>query len=208
MVEIRYTLLADGSSDRALIPILTWLLQQYYPDCAIQSEWADLGRLRKKPDSLVKRIEWSSDLYPCDVLFIHRDAEKEPRESRVIEIKRAIAKTTLRPLPTTISVIPVRMQEAWLLFDVAAIRKAASNPHGKEPLDIPPLKKLEQLADPKKTLYELLRKASGFSGRRLARFHSAFYAPRVSEFIASFAPLRGLTAFRALEADIEALITE
>ena len=29
MQELRYTLLADGSSDRALLPILTWLLRQY-----------------------------------------------------------------------------------------------------------------------------------------------------------------------------------
>lgn len=28
MNELRYTLLSDGPSDRALLPILTWLLRQ------------------------------------------------------------------------------------------------------------------------------------------------------------------------------------
>ncbi len=28
MSELRYTLLADGSSDRALLPMLTWALRQ------------------------------------------------------------------------------------------------------------------------------------------------------------------------------------
>jgi len=45
MSSIRYTLLTDGSSDRALIPILNWLLRQHLLNHEIQSEWADLSRL-------------------------------------------------------------------------------------------------------------------------------------------------------------------
>ena len=36
MQTLRYTLLADGSSDRALLPILTWLLRQYCGAIPIQ----------------------------------------------------------------------------------------------------------------------------------------------------------------------------
>ena len=75
MRELRYTLVSDGSSDRALLPILSWLLIEHRVLCPIQAEWADLGRLRNPPKTLASRIEWSLDLYPCDMLFVHRDAE-------------------------------------------------------------------------------------------------------------------------------------
>ncbi|MEH2437636.1 MAG: hypothetical protein V7K25_25980 [Nostoc sp.] len=42
MKELCYTLLSDGSSDKALMPILTWLLREHQVECAIQSNWADL----------------------------------------------------------------------------------------------------------------------------------------------------------------------
>jgi hypothetical protein len=38
MRELRYTLLSDGSSDRALLPVLTWLLHEHTFEFAIQSE--------------------------------------------------------------------------------------------------------------------------------------------------------------------------
>ena len=56
MKEIRYTLLSDGSSDKALLPILSWLLYQHCPEYAIQSQWADLGRLPKPPKQLPEKI--------------------------------------------------------------------------------------------------------------------------------------------------------
>jgi hypothetical protein len=46
MKEIRYTLITDGSSDRALMPILTWLLIELGVKIAIQPTWADFTRLR------------------------------------------------------------------------------------------------------------------------------------------------------------------
>ena len=87
MRELRYTLTTDGSSDAALLPILTWLLRTNGVSCAIQPEWAD-SRQSRQPNKrkLVNRIRWSLDLYPCDLLFVHRDAEREPRTKRVDEI--------------------------------------------------------------------------------------------------------------------------
>jgi len=66
MKELCYTLLSDGSSDKALMPILTWLLRKYQVECAIQSNWADLRRLPKPPKTLLPRIISSLELYPCD----------------------------------------------------------------------------------------------------------------------------------------------
>jgi hypothetical protein len=47
MMELHYTLISDGSSDRALIPILNWLLKIHLNDWAIQPQWADLRGLDK-----------------------------------------------------------------------------------------------------------------------------------------------------------------
>ena len=61
MKDLRYTLLSDGSSDQALIPILTWLLQKLGVRSAIQPAWADLRRLRKPPNRLksVSELPWN-----------------------------------------------------------------------------------------------------------------------------------------------------
>jgi len=94
------------------------------------------------------------------------------------------------------------MQEAWLLFDEPAIRTAAGNPNGRDHLDLPRLQHLEGLPDPKEVLYELLRTASGLSGRRRKKLPVSQLAQRVSDFIDDFAPLRTLPAFTALEVEI------
>jgi len=134
MTELRYTLLADGSSDRALLPILSWTLQQQGVSSAIQATWADLGRLRHRPRTLSERIIAALELYPCDLLFVHRDAEREPFENRHTEIERALLEVARQEvsLPSAVCVIPVRMHEAWLLFNEWAIRMAAGNPRGRQ----------------------------------------------------------------------------
>jgi hypothetical protein len=95
------------------------------------------------------------------------------------------------------------MMEAWLLFDAAAIRLAADNPHGQVRLNLPRLRELEQLVDPKKRLEELLCAASEKSGRRLEQFKRdiAGRVHRVAEVIDDFSPLRVLNAFREFEAE-------
>jgi hypothetical protein len=209
MKELRYTLLCDGSSDIALMPALTWLLREHQVECAIQPQWADLRRLPNPPRELIKKIKDSLELYPCDLLFIHRDAERESREVRTNEIYQAVVKAAqLIAVPPQICVIPVRMQEAWLLFNEAALRMAAGNPNGRQLLSLPEIIKLEQLPDPKNKLYELLREASGLQGRRRKQFPVKVRARRVAEFITNFAPLRALPAFNALEADIAKVIEE
>src|SRR5438067_10442591 len=140
MLELSYTLLGEGPSDRALIPILDWLFGQHLPDCAIQSAWADLGRLPQPPRLLAERISESLELYPCQVLFVHRDADREGHAARVEEVRRAAAMHLPHPV---VAVVPVRMLEAWLLCDELALRRAAGNPNGRQPLELPPANQLE-----------------------------------------------------------------
>ena len=133
MKDLSYTLVSDGSSDIALLPILNWLLIKNGVKLAIQPVWADLRRLRQPPRTLPERIRYGIELYPCDLLFVHRDAENQDREARLQEINNAVTELSqTRPhtapvVPSYICVIPVRMTEAWLLIDQAAIKRAAGN---------------------------------------------------------------------------------
>jgi len=211
MNELRYTLLSDGSSDRALLPILTWLLQQNGVTRAIQPAWADLRQLPRSPKHLDERIRVSIELYPCDLLFVHRDAERTPLATRVDEILQALSRVSTRsqsPLPHAVCVVPVRMQEAWLLFDDVALRGAAGNPNGKQPLNLPRLNAVESLPDPKRHLMQLLQHASGLSGRRRDSFDAAQAARRLTTLVADFSPLRELSAFQRVEADVANVVQE
>ena len=63
------------------------------------------------------------DLYPCQILFIHRDADKESWENRCTEIEWAVqAARGAGSLPRHVRVVPVRMTEAWMLADERALR--------------------------------------------------------------------------------------
>jgi len=211
MKSLCYTLLSDGTSDKAFLPILDWLLKKHGFEGAINSQWADLARLRHKPKLLSDRIIKSLELYPCDVLFVHRDAEKQPRCDRVKEIKEALGKVnTTVIVPPVVCVIPVRMLEAWLLFDEIAIRKAADNPSGKSSLGLPRLRDVEDLPDPKDILCQVLRQASGFTGRRLKQFKETEREKiqRLAQLIEDFSPLSSLSAFQSLEQELEEVIAQ
>jgi hypothetical protein len=205
MSTLRYTLLTDGSSDRALIPIVNWLLRKHLTNYEIQSEWADLSRLPAPPKDLSKRVESAVNLYPCDVLFIHRDAEACELDRRVQEIEAELSDITELRVPV-VKVIPVRMTEAWLLFDEGAIRIAASNPNGSVGLELPNIKNTENISDPKALLHNALKQASQLSGRRLKRFNPHSCVCRISELIDDFSPLRTLPAFCALEDELQSFI--
>ena len=198
MKELTYSLLADGSSDKALLYPLTWLLRQLLPGTAINALWADLRGLPEKPKDLSDRIVRTIQAYPCQLLFIHRDAEKDSLELRKAEIHAAISQLCDVPHPI-VCVVPVRMMEAWFLFSEEAIRLSAGNDSGVIELCLPKLAAIEDLADPKELLYSLLRTASELKGRRLQKFRPPACVHRLAECIDDFAPLRQLAAFQDAE---------
>ena len=201
MTAIRFVLLSDGSSDRALLPVLKWVLTQHPQVASIEGEWSDPRMLPPQRRQLHERIRHALEAYEeCNLLFIHRDAEKDPPETRHAEIRAALEKAQVKH--AAVGVVPVRMQEAWLLFDEMAVRRAAGNPNGSTGLSIPQLSELERLADPKECLHELLRTASGLRGRKLKTFDPHKAAHLVADRIEDFSPLRRLPAFRCLEQDV------
>jgi len=208
MNELRYTLLADGPGDRALMPILTWLLHQHLPNWAIQPQWADLGRFPSLSNVLHQKIKMTVDLYQCDLLFVHRDAETISLNDRLVEVSAAVeeARQSTR-LPPCVGVVPVRMTEAWLLFDTDAIREAAGNPNGTTHLNLPILTRLEDVPDPKTILHNLILEATELGTRRKRHFKVKGAVQRIPEYIEDFSPLRELRAFSNLEEEITRTIT-
>jgi hypothetical protein len=192
-------LVTDGSSDAVLRHPIVWLIKQHLKSAEIQFHFADLRAVREPPTTLAKKLRCAVDLYPCDLLFVHRDAEREEPQNRRDEICRAAAKAGLDV--AKVCVVPVRMTEAWLLFNATAVRRAAGNPNGCSELAVPAASP-ETIVDPKELLHGALRAACGLTGRRLKRFNTSQAVHRIAENIDDFSPLRKLVAFGALEAEL------
>lgn len=196
MTLLRYTLLSDGSSDAALLPIIDWVIASHRPDIGVIGQAAD--RLDTLDRSLSKRIPAAISIYPCDILFIHRDAEADPLSDRLNEITSAVEQLQVSYVP----IIPIRMTEAWLLSDESAIRSAAENKNGTMELALPAKKTWENLVDPKRVLFDALTKASGKNGRALAKFNPHRQRHLVAQRTSEFVGLRGMKSFDSFEAHI------
>jgi hypothetical protein len=200
--RIRATLIGDGTSDRVLVHVLRWILAELHT--ASEIHYADLGILSIVPSGIRDRARAALKLFPADLLFVHRDAETAPPSHRHEEISRALADEGLRFVP----IVPVRMTEAWFLFDEASIRMAAGNPHGMNPLELPPLHRVEAVQNPKLVLQAALLEASGLPTRRRSKFRVSQAFHRLAELIENYGALRALTAFVELEAAIRAVLAE
>lgn len=182
--------------------MLRWLFSSVGYSGPLDLDWADLGRHPKPLRRLPERIHTAVELYPCEILFIHRDAETATHRVRKQELATAIQKASLDEPTPAVFVVPVRMTEAWLLFDEPALRFAAGRPSGRHALNMPKLQNLEGLADPKSALHRLLVEASGTTGRRRRRFPVHERVHRMAALIEDFTPLRALSAFGELEHDL------
>jgi hypothetical protein len=180
------------------VPIIRWLLLEHLPggwDVQVQ-----VAHVRAIP--LQERVRDALAKYPCELLFVHRDAEGASPKKRHAEVATAVGLLE-RPI-RYVAVIPVRMTEAWLLADERALRAAADNPRGSTDLGLPPARSLERLADPKAILEQALRTASEARGRHLSRFRRDINrrVQRVAE-LADPRLLRALPSFCKLEADVQ-----
>ncbi|RME22428.1 MAG: hypothetical protein D6798_15770 [Deltaproteobacteria bacterium] len=186
-------LLGEGSSDRVLLPVLRWVLERATPaECWLA--WVDTSLFTTGP-KLADKVRGALTVHPCRLLFVHRDADNQPPERRFDEIRLAAGSQP------HVAIVPIRTTEAWLLIDEAAIRAAAGRVSGREPLGLPALSRIEQVADPKRVLRDALMTAHGATGRRARRFHPADARMRLADLVDDWSPLRQLSACRRLEAD-------
>lgn len=210
MIHLTGTLVADGSSDRLLKPILEWLLSQHLlPGSAINIQVPDWGRFPRPVSTLPAKLLAAKEFFTADVYFIHRDAEKKATwQERGAEIDASVRRVDAGL--TYVRIVPVQMTETWLLHNEKAIREVAENEDGRGRLALPPVKKLESLPDAKMYLLGILREVSGLTGRRLKKFeaHERRRLHRLADLQQEqgFAVLRALPAFQELEQEIQNLI--
>ncbi len=198
MKRVTATLVTDGSSDRLLAPLIE-LLFSAHTELAYQVNFAE--GLPPVSGGLRARIETALNLFPCDFLFVHRDAEGLEATVRQAEIEGNWP--NIQHGPILICVIPVRMSEAWLLVNETPIRAAVGNPNGITALNLPAVKDIESLPDPKGVLFAALQTASELNSNRKRRFNPHQFRHRVSELTNDIAPLRRLGSFQHLEAQVK-----
>lgn len=214
MNEIKYTFLSDGRSDKALMNIIDWLFSQLLPQVPVQKQFADFSFIPKPPpnDRLDLRILKALELYPCDIVFVHRDAESsrlDDFQSRLTQIQESYELTNqYGAISKLVKVVPIRMMEAWLLIDEYAIKMASGNRNNRMDLNLPSVTRLETIPDPKKMLDDLIKGASGLHSRRLDKLNVREAVHRVAENIDDFSRLRQLSAFNRFENELIRVLEE
>lgn len=198
MKRVTATLVTDGSSDKLLAPLIE-LLFSAHTELPYQVNCAE--GLPPLSSGLSARIDSALELFPCDFLFVHRDAEGVEATVRQQEIETNWPDS--QQTATLICVVPVRMTEAWLIANEVPIRAAVGNPNGTNSLGLPTVKDIESLPDPKQILFAALKAASGLNASRKRRFKPHQFRHRVSELTDDLAPLRKLSSFRHLEAQVQ-----
>lgn len=183
-------LIADGSSDRALIPLIKLLLIEH-----LQTPFEEPQLIQSDKPDLASKIEDALDKFAVDILFIHRDAENEDYQHREAEIHRVVP---IEQIDSVVCVVPIKMTETWLLTDPAVIRCAVGNPNSAVALPLPNLAKLEA-CQAKEVLFQVLTIASEFGAQRRRKFKPEKYRHRVAELTSDLKLLRRIPSFKRFE---------
>lgn len=184
--QLTWSVVADGGTDRLLVPIIQWAIHRLDPDVEILEP-----EFRKRHGSVVDFLGG----YESGVMlvFVHRDSENLSLQQRLREFEAVTQ-------PNVVPVVPVQMSEAWILFDGAAVAKAAGSPASR--VSVPAIAEIEGISNPKERLDQLLFRAAGSpTGRRGRNFKRSIVDRRVSvaEYVSDYAPLGHLSAFRRFQ---------
>ncbi len=201
-MSIQYTLCSEGPSDKVLIRHIDWALERL-TDYPFSGEWADPFIFPRQDRDVATRVAQAVALYPCNLLFLHRDGDTDGYAVRKEEVREGLRLAGIA-VPN-VAVVPVRMTESWLLFDERAIRIAAGRPRGVEALPLPRVRDVERQANPKRAFEDCLSHASGCSGRKLENFRRKIPSLRyrVAELTEDFSPLLVVPSFQNFYRDLE-----
>jgi hypothetical protein len=199
MTIVTTGLIADGTSDRALIPLLKLLLKEH-----LLLPFEEPQLIKGEQNDLASKVRYALDKFSLDILFIHRDTENESWEDREAEIRRAVPPDTPEAV---VFVIPMKMTEAWLLTDAAAIRQAVGNPNSKVDLGLPTIKKIESCSA-KEVLFNALINAKEHGAQRRRTFKPDQYRHRVAELTSNLQSLRQIKSFKRLEDNLIPCLTK
>ncbi|MFC8847609.1 MULTISPECIES: hypothetical protein [unclassified Micromonospora] len=163
---------AEGTSDQPLAELVESLFCERGIELSLSQPAFE--RLTGVGKDVKSRVRAGLELThgPVDLIVVHRDADSAGYAARLREIKTAVAQVS--PEAALVPIIPVRMTEAWLLLDEAAIRKVAENPTGRARLGLPKIHEVESVANPKMLLHDYILAAADVSGRRRERIKARF----------------------------------
>ena len=164
---MRFLLACEGQSDAGLVPHIQRLIIGSGETEVDGDPWFYGGPLANKIRTGLQVAE-----HMVDILFVHRDADSASADARLQEIANAVGEVA--DTPHWVGVVPVRMTEAWLILDEAAIRTAVGNPNGRTPLQLPTPREAERRADPKGILEDAFLAASETTGRRRQKIKRDF----------------------------------
>lgn len=206
-IHIRYTLCSEGPSDRVLLRHIDWALSRL-TELPFIGEWADPSVFEDRRRDIASRVAQTVALYPCNLLFLHRDGDADGFAARREEVRDGLRAAGIAI--ASVAIVPVRMTESWLLCDERAIRRAAGRPRARNELPLPSVRSIESQADPKDLFERCLAGASGCSGRRLEAFRRQIPALRyrVAELIEDFTPLLEISAFQEFYRELEVALVE
>ncbi|MFV8752614.1 hypothetical protein ACNOYE_18865 [Nannocystaceae bacterium ST9] len=203
--EIRFALISEGPSERPLVDhLITLCLRE---GMIADGEWPDL-RDRASGKSVESQLSCLLEMDSSfDLVFIHRDADDgdDGRMRELIAKGVASVDSKIRGIP----VVPIRELEAWLLVDEAAIRRAARNVKGRQPLNLPKLGRVEAKARPKEALLQALELAAK-PGRDRSEIREKFSQLR-RELLQNLdidGPVTQLSAWQNLLRDLHAALAE
>ncbi|MFC8044393.1 hypothetical protein [Nocardia sp. NPDC057353] len=197
----------EGTSDLPLADIIETLFLE--KGVEIRLTKPDFRILAGVPKDVESRITAGLALlgFDPDIIVVHRDADGDGWERRKKEIRTAVNHAAPQ-IPCVVSVIPVRMTEAWLLLDETAIRRVAGKPSGKASLNLPGPKKIESEPDPKQLLKMCLLEASECTGRRRERVAKRFNEHRrqLLERVGGSEGVKTLPSWQRLLDEVDAVI--
>lgn len=205
MREIRFALLSEGTSEKPLVDHLVTLCSR--EGFVADGEWPDLRRFAGGKD-VVSQLRCLLELDDhFDLVFIHRDADARS-DSHARSLVRA-GMDTFAARVRGVPIVPIQEIEAWLLLDESAIRRAARNIKGREPLDLPKVGRVEDRANPKEALLDALVKAAK-PGRDRSTIRDDFGRLRreLLENLDLDGPINSLTAWQNLLRDLRAALAE
>ena len=175
-------LVCEGSSDAPLTSHIQRLLDNFGCHSSVFDVSTSGRRLVDKVHEGLARASH------CDLLFVHRDADRAGATARYREIDEAVQQSGY--CGPWAGIVPVRTTEAWLLLDDTAIRDIVRNPNGRMQLNLPSPAEMERLADSKSALQSAMLLAAGAHGRK--RRALARELPDLRNLLLANLPIEGL----------------
>lgn len=173
MRYISFAFVAEGSSDLHLKGLIENILIDLgadevvgYEVSASQCEFIGGRRVEDKLEFLKKNYQH------VDLYVVHRDADNSGYESRFEEIMNAADANQMAE--KTVPIITKKMLEAWLLTDKEFIKIVAGNKSYNGGFNSINFSALEEIADPKIALENLLCEINGCEGVKLKKFRKTF----------------------------------